>query len=103
MNNFVRNQLDLNLVDICLGSILQISRKSLSHFVSKSTTSKSAKLTGMYISLNFHWISIILASEYRVAYALFKTRQKFENQTKGFALFVYRMWNFFGTPGTTII
>ena len=33
MNNFVRNQLDLNLVDICLGSILKISRKSLPHFV----------------------------------------------------------------------
>ena len=34
MNNFVRNQLDINLVDICLASILQISRKSLPHFVS---------------------------------------------------------------------
>ena len=34
MNNSVRNQLDLNLVDTCLGSILQISRKSLPHFIS---------------------------------------------------------------------
>ena len=34
MNNFLKNQLDLNLVDICLRSILQISRKSLPHFVS---------------------------------------------------------------------
>ena len=82
-NNVVRSQLGLNLVDICLGSILKISSKSSLHFVSiqkknsyrQNLTCKTFVVSFKLVYLNSHENLIILASESKIAYALFKTRK----------------------------
>ena len=91
MNNLVKNQLDLNFVDNCLGSIQQIVATLCKLEQPQNLQNLTCKI--LSLSLNFHWISIMLYSK----------QESFKNQAKRFAQLFIERRHFFVTPIITTI